>query len=129
MKNLPEVGNGGGSGFPAVSVGNKKNKYQRMDSDAEESQNHREAEARNSRTRKYVMACAFFASLNNVLLGYGRFYLYNRILLLLLYFVDLQKGMCALFLVFVRCWGNERCGVVHTAGSQNNGGADGSAHW
>nr|AAD20917.1 putative sugar transporter [Arabidopsis thaliana] len=93
MKNLPEVGNGGGSGFPAVSVGNKKNKYQRMDSDAEESQNHREAEARNSRTRKYVMACAFFASLNNVLLGYGRFYLYNRILLLLLYFVDLQKDV------------------------------------
>ncbi|XP_010488992.1 PREDICTED: probable polyol transporter 4 [Camelina sativa] len=67
---LPEVSNGGGSGFPVVSVGSKMNKYRRMDSDADESQTHLEAEARNSRTRKYVMACAFFASLNNVLLGY-----------------------------------------------------------
>ncbi|KAF3487048.1 hypothetical protein F2Q69_00052575 [Brassica cretica] len=59
---LPAVENDGGSVFPAVSIGNKRNKYQRMDSDAED--NHR------SRSRKYVMACAFFASLNNVLLGY-----------------------------------------------------------
>ena len=64
---LPAVENDGGSVFPADSIGNKRNKYQRMDSDAEETRedNHR------SRSRKYVMACAFFASLNNVLLGYG----------------------------------------------------------
>uniref|UniRef100_A0A1J3CIA6 Putative polyol transporter 4 n=1 Tax=Noccaea caerulescens TaxID=107243 RepID=A0A1J3CIA6_NOCCA len=67
--NLPAVVNGGGSGFPAVSVGNKRNKYQRMDSDTERSRED-DGETRNSRTRKYVMACAFFASLNNVLLGY-----------------------------------------------------------
>ncbi|VVA99962.1 unnamed protein product [Arabis nemorensis] len=67
--NLPEVGNGGGSGFPAVSVGNKRNKYQRMDSDAE-GYRQDDGETRSNRTRKYVMACAFFASLNNVLLGY-----------------------------------------------------------
>lgn len=71
--NLPAVVNGGGSGFPAVSVGNK---YQRMDSDAERS-GEDDGETRNSRTRKYVMACAFFASLNNVLLGYGEFSSYN----------------------------------------------------
>lgn len=68
--NLPEVGNGGVSGFPAVSVGNKRNKYQRMDSDAEGNR-HDDGDTRSNRTRKYVMACAFFASLNNVLLGYG----------------------------------------------------------
>lgn len=104
---LPEAGNGGGSGFPAVSVGNKNNKYQRMDSDAEESQNHLEAEARNSRTRKYVMACAFFASLNNVLLGYGKSFTYLiisiRFFFFFFFFYTLlaYKKVCALFLVFV----------------------------
>lgn len=103
---LPEAGNGGGSGFPAVSVGNKNNKYQRMDSDAEESQNHLEAEARNSRTRKYVMACAFFASLNNVLLGYGKSFTYLIISIRFFFFFFFYtllayKKVCALFLVFV----------------------------
>ncbi|CAK9152499.1 unnamed protein product [Ilex paraguariensis] len=59
---LQENGNGG------------KKKYRRMDSDSMEeedgvSDNHSQQERTNS-TRKYVMACAIFASLNSVLLGY-----------------------------------------------------------
>lgn len=66
---LPALENDGGSDFPAVSIiGSKRNKYQRMDSDGEGT---REDHHHRSRSRKYVMACAFFASLNNVLLGYG----------------------------------------------------------
>ncbi|XP_071907093.1 probable polyol transporter 4 isoform X1 [Coffea arabica] len=52
-----------------------KNKYKRMDSqltDGGDDDSHHQAELENRRktTRKFVFACAVFASLNNVLLGY-----------------------------------------------------------
>lgn len=52
-----------------------QNKYNRMDSevgehDNESSSYHQEQDKINS-TRNYVMTCAFFASVNSVLLGYG----------------------------------------------------------
>ncbi|XVF66851.1 hypothetical protein PTKIN_Ptkin10aG0071600 [Pterospermum kingtungense] len=56
------------------SLGNK-NKYKRMDSEVSDDFNddishyHHQLERKKS-TRKYVLACAIFASLNNVLLGY-----------------------------------------------------------
>lgn len=59
----------------AVSLG-KKNEYRRMDSEVVEDcddgnhHHHHHQEDRSRNTRKYVIACAIFASLNNVLLGY-----------------------------------------------------------
>lgn len=57
------------------------NKYTRMDSqlsqsddfdgDYDASEHHRQMERKKS-TRKYVFACSVFASLNSVLLGYGK---------------------------------------------------------
>lgn len=72
---LQENGNGemGLSGVPLGS----KNKYMRMDSemsqmieedDASQSHHHQLSNS----TKKYVFACAVFASLNSVLLGYGK---------------------------------------------------------
>ncbi|XWS63398.1 hypothetical protein CRYUN_Cryun06bG0093400 [Craigia yunnanensis] len=63
-----------GNGEMALSLGNK-NKYKRMDSelpddfDDDDASHHHQLERKKS-TRKYVLACAIFASLNNVLLGY-----------------------------------------------------------
>ena len=61
-------------GLSGISLGTK-NKYKRMDSELSEDHNdpshHHEEEDRGSSIRKYVFACAVFASLNNVLLGYG----------------------------------------------------------
>lgn len=59
-------------------VSSAKNKYKRMDSELtdfdddvdEATQNHRIQLERSKTTRKYVFACAIFASLNSVLLGY-----------------------------------------------------------
>ncbi|KAJ0052253.1 hypothetical protein Pint_02219 [Pistacia integerrima] len=50
----------------------RKNKYKRMDSELTEfdDDNLQLHEDRKNTTRKYVLACAVFASLNNVLLGY-----------------------------------------------------------
>ncbi|VFQ61805.1 unnamed protein product [Cuscuta campestris] len=58
----------------------RKNKYKRMDDydgsndddddDDDPSHHHHQLERRRNRTKKYVFACAVFASLNNVLLGY-----------------------------------------------------------
>ena len=56
-----------------------KNKYKRMDSDALEedivlSSNHQDQEGvyvEKRDTKIYLLACAIFASLNSVLLGYG----------------------------------------------------------
>ncbi|PIA28363.1 hypothetical protein AQUCO_07100029v1 [Aquilegia coerulea] len=52
----------------------KKNKYQRMDmefTEEEEAYNQQQKQLlRNKTTQKYVFACAVFASLNSVLLGY-----------------------------------------------------------
>lgn len=62
-----ENGNGemGLSGIPLGS----KNKYRRMDSELTEEDERRHL---SHNTRKYVIACAIFASLNSVLLGYGK---------------------------------------------------------
>lgn len=56
-------------------LGTNKNKYKRMDSDFDDDFNdalthHQQTEERRKTTRKFVFACAVFASLNNVLLGY-----------------------------------------------------------
>ncbi|VFQ93846.1 unnamed protein product [Cuscuta campestris] len=58
----------------------RKNKYKRMDDydgsnvvvddDDDPSHHHHQLEKRRNSTKKYVFACAVFASLNNVLLGY-----------------------------------------------------------
>nr|GEZ11254.1 probable polyol transporter 4 [Tanacetum cinerariifolium]GEZ25283.1 probable polyol transporter 4 [Tanacetum cinerariifolium] len=69
--------NGSGDmGMSSVPLGSK-NKYRRMDSeyanddvDLEVVPYKQTQQERSSSTRKYVFACAVFASLNNVLLGY-----------------------------------------------------------
>lgn len=61
-------------------VSGAKNKYKRMDSELtdfdddidEATQHHHIQLERSKTTRKYVFACAVFASLNSVLLGYGK---------------------------------------------------------
>lgn len=69
---VQENGNGemGLSGLPLGS----KNKYRRMNSelteDYDDASHQQHQEDRNKSTRKYVLACAVFASLNSVLLGY-----------------------------------------------------------
>jgi len=70
---LQENGNGEGA---AVDLG-RNNKYRRIDSEFVEDydasqQPHQEKDR--AKTKKYVLACAFFASLNSVLLGYGMLY-------------------------------------------------------
>lgn len=70
--------NGNGEmGLSAIHLGGK-NKYRRMDSELtddggfdEASLQKQQQEERKRTTRKYVFACAVFASLNSVLLGYG----------------------------------------------------------
>ncbi|CAN1160966.1 Probable polyol transporter 4 [Linum perenne] len=65
-----------GNGELGFDLGHNKNKYKRMDSevvvadDFDEASDHLRQQLRNSKTRKYVLACAVFASLNSVLLGY-----------------------------------------------------------
>ncbi|GAB4824966.1 Probable polyol transporter 4 [Ancistrocladus abbreviatus] len=58
---------------PSVDLGSK-NKYRRLDSelpeDYEASKDLYQQKEKINRTKKYVLACAFFASLNSVLLGY-----------------------------------------------------------
>ncbi|CAI9782273.1 unnamed protein product [Fraxinus pennsylvanica] len=72
MAGIQENGDGE-MGLGGVPLG-AKSKYRRMDSeltdyDGDSEQHHQLDNKRNS-TRKYVFACAVFASLNNVLLGY-----------------------------------------------------------
>jgi len=68
--------NGNGEmGLSAIPLG-AKNKYKRMNSELPEDNDdvllqQQQQEERRRSTRKYVLACAIFASLNNVLLGYG----------------------------------------------------------
>ncbi|KAK9939146.1 hypothetical protein M0R45_015853 [Rubus argutus] len=69
-----EENENGETGLSAVPLG-FKNKYKRMDSqltevDDDDASHHHHQEKRNTSTRKYVLACAIFASLNSVLLGY-----------------------------------------------------------
>lgn len=66
-----------GMGMSEFPLGSK-NKYKRMenevadyDDDDDPSHHHHQLEKRRKSTRNYVFACAVFASLNNVLLGYG----------------------------------------------------------
>lgn len=71
-----EENENGETGLSAVPLG-FKNKYKRMDSqltevddDEDDASHHHHQQKRNTSTRKYVLACAIFASLNSVLLGY-----------------------------------------------------------
>ncbi|CAI9783663.1 unnamed protein product [Fraxinus pennsylvanica] len=63
----------GEMGLGGVPLG-AKNKYRRMDSELTDYdgdfEQHNPLEKKINSTRKYVIACAVFASLNNVLLGY-----------------------------------------------------------
>ncbi|KAJ9549248.1 hypothetical protein OSB04_021791 [Centaurea solstitialis] len=74
---VQENGSGGvDMGISGVPLGSK-NKYRRMDSELSDDDDlevvpyKQTQQERSSSTRKYVFACAVFASLNNVLLGYG----------------------------------------------------------
>ena len=73
---VPE--NGNGETGVSLALGSK-NKYRRMDSELTEDDDHYLREERKSTIRKYVFACAVFASLNNVLLGYGKLLYYDSI--------------------------------------------------
>ena len=58
-------------GLSGITFGTK-NKYKRMNSELPEGcDDVLHQEARRNSTWKYVIACAFYASLNNLLLGYG----------------------------------------------------------
>lgn len=71
-------GNDRGMELSDVPLGTK-NKYTRMDSELTDFdddlndalRHHRQTEERRKITRRFVFACAIFASFNNVLLGYG----------------------------------------------------------
>lgn len=71
----------GSSGIPLGS----NNNYERIDSnmlaeDYDDASHHHHQKDRSRSTRKYVFACAVFASLNSALLGYGTlFYLVNDV--------------------------------------------------
>ncbi|KAK6930716.1 Major facilitator, sugar transporter-like [Dillenia turbinata] len=73
---LPD--NGSEDGIPGSVILGHKNKYRRMDSDLTEDgdedfddlSNYQHSLDRRRSTKKYVYACAVFASLNSVLLGY-----------------------------------------------------------
>ncbi|XP_010935630.1 probable polyol transporter 4 [Elaeis guineensis] len=71
---LEEVGNGNGNGLPRLPRMGGKGKYMRMDAGVNEEEMEGEVletgRSRGSESRRYVFACAVFASLNNVLLGY-----------------------------------------------------------
>lgn len=85
---VQENGNGE-MGFSGIPLGTK-NKYRRMDSElseaSDDASHHRHQEGRSKNTRKYVFACAVFASLNSVLLGYGMFFYLSAFEWLLLFF-------------------------------------------
>lgn len=66
---VQENGNGAGNGLSDIALATK-NRYQRMDSDITEEEEG--LSSRREDTKKYVLVCAVFASLNSVLLGYGR---------------------------------------------------------
>ena len=63
-------------GLSSLPLGSK-NKYRRMNSelreDNDDASHKQRQEDRSNGTRKYVLACAVFASLNSVLLGYGTY--------------------------------------------------------
>ncbi|PON36804.1 Sugar/inositol transporter [Parasponia andersonii] len=65
QENGNENGNGNGGSVSEFHLGNKNNRYKRMDSDVSE-----EILDKDHQTKRFVVACAIFASLNSVLLGY-----------------------------------------------------------
>jgi len=71
--------NGNGDMLSNIDLGYKSN-YWRMNSEAgecnDDSVSHDYQNSKVNSSRKYVMANAFFASLNSVLLGYGMFLLH-----------------------------------------------------
>ncbi|KAF5196751.1 hypothetical protein FRX31_013661 [Thalictrum thalictroides] len=73
---LPENGNMSSSNLPLEA----KNKYRRMDNeevitddDDDGIHQHMQNNFSNSSIKRFVIACAIFASLNTVLIGYGMF--------------------------------------------------------
>ncbi|XP_030480429.2 probable polyol transporter 4 [Cannabis sativa] len=68
LGNGGENGNGNGESVSEFQLG-KKNRYKRMESDPLEEEEEEE-ELQRHHTKKFVVACAIFASLNSVLLGY-----------------------------------------------------------
>lgn len=69
LVDVQENGNGNGDVIE-IPLG-AKNKYIRMTSEEEEEEEEGFA-TRKHDSKKYIFACAVFASLNSVLLGYGR---------------------------------------------------------
>jgi len=67
---VQENGNGNGDGISEIPLGTKT-KYIKMTSDPVE-EDEEVLQSRKYETKKYIFACAVFASLNSVLLGYGR---------------------------------------------------------
>lgn len=69
------LGDGDANVTNGIDLGIKKSRYERMDSDlAEEDEaviSHHQQGKKQGSAHKYVLACAVFASLNSVLLGYG----------------------------------------------------------
>lgn len=59
------------SGVP-LGIRNKYSELTKVDFDDDASHHHHQ-QKRSASTRKYVLACAIFASLNSVLLGYGTY--------------------------------------------------------
>ena len=66
---VQEHENGNGDALSEIPLGITKTKYTRMDSDLAEAEEGLPSNKHD--TKKYVLACAVFASLNSVLLGYG----------------------------------------------------------
>lgn len=65
---VQENGNGNGEGISEIPLG-AKTKYIKMSSDPVEDDEG--LQNKRYETKKYIFACAVFASLNSVLLGYG----------------------------------------------------------
>ncbi|XP_052110888.1 probable polyol transporter 4 isoform X2 [Arachis duranensis] len=66
---VQENGDGNGDVLSEISLGTKP-KYTRMDSDLDEAEEEELPSSNKHDSKKYIMACAVFASLNSVLLGY-----------------------------------------------------------
>jgi len=63
--------NGNGDLISEIPLG-IKTKYIRMTSEAEDDEEEEGLATKKHDSKKYIFACAVFASLNSVLLGYGR---------------------------------------------------------
>ena len=72
LSGAPENGNGVGGYGSGISklLPSGKERYMRVDEDLARASDENET-GRKSSTKKFVFACAIFASLNSILLGYG----------------------------------------------------------